>query len=103
MRNLTRSLGIVFLLLAGAGFTEAQTVQGVVVGTIFDSTGAVLTGADVKLTNVGTSISQNVKSGSDGAYRFSLVPPGTYELDVKASGFTEKQITGIKVDPSQTV
>jgi hypothetical protein len=103
MRNLTRSLGIVFLLLAGAGFTEAQTVQGVVVGTIFDSTGAVLTGADVTLTNVDTNISQKAKSGSDGGYRFSLVPSGMYKLDVKASGFTEKQVTDIRVDPSQTV
>lgn len=103
MRNLTLSLGIVLLLLAGAGFTEAQTVQGVVTGTIFDATGAVLPGADVTLTNVDTTISQNVKSGTDGGYRFSLVPPGMYKLDVKASGFTEKQITNIRVDPSQTV
>jgi hypothetical protein len=93
----------VFLLLAGASFTEAQTVQGVVTGTIFDGTGAAVPKANIALTNVGTSISQNAISGSDGGYRFSLVPPGTYKLAVKASGFTEKQITEIKVDPSETV
>jgi hypothetical protein len=103
MRNLRANLGIVFLLLACVGFTEAQTVQGVVTGTIFDVTGAVLTKADVTLTNVDTNISQNVKSGNDGGYRFSLVPPGMYQLFVKASGFTEKQIKDIKVDPSQIV
>ena len=103
MGNLTRSLGFVFLLLAATGFTEAQTVQGVVTGTIFDSSGAVLTGVNVTLTNNDTGITQTVKSGSDGLYRFSLVPPGTYKLDAKASGFTEKQINDIKVDPSETV
>jgi hypothetical protein len=103
MRYLVIGVGIVFLLLAGASFTEAQTVQGVVTGTIFDSTGAVLTGVNVTLTNNGTAIVQSVKSGSDGLYRFSLVPPGTYKLDVKASGFNEKQINDIKVDPSETV
>jgi len=82
---------------------QGQTVQGVVTGTVFDSTGAVLPGADVTLTNVDTNISQHEKSGADGLYRFSLVPPGTYTLDVKASGFTEKRLTGIKVDPSETV
>lgn len=103
MRNLIVSCGIVFLLLAGAGFTEAQTVQGVVTGTVFDSTGAVLPGAEITLTNVDTNITQKEKSGGDGGYRFSLVPPGMYTLSVKATGFTEKQIKDIKVDPSQTV
>jgi hypothetical protein len=102
MRGFRRGLVSVFLLLVGASFTEAQ-VQGVVTGTIFDSTGAAIPGAAVTLTNVGTDVSQNVKSNPEGGYRFSLVPPGMYKLDVKVSGFTEKQITEIKVDASETV
>jgi hypothetical protein len=93
----------VLLLLASAGFTEAQTVQGVVTGTILDSQGAAIPKATITLTNVGTSITQDAISGGDGSYRFSLVPPGVYKLRVKAPGFTEKQITAIKVDPSETV
>jgi len=92
-----------FLLLACAGFAEAQTVQGVVTGTIFDSTGAIIPGADVVLTNVGTEINQDAKGNASGEFRFSLVPPGTYKLDIKAAGFTEKQITNIRVDASETV
>src|SRR5579872_790313 len=103
MRRLAVTLGIVCLLLACASSTDAQTVQGVVVGTVFDASGAVLAGADVTLTNVGTNIAQATKTSNDGGYRFSLVPPGMYKLTVKASGFTEKQITDIKVDPSETV
>lgn len=102
MRNLSKILGIVFLLLASASFLQAQ-VQGVVTGTVFDSTGAILPGASVTLTNTGTNVSQTAKTGADGAYRFPLVPPGTYNLEVKASGFNAKQITSIRVDPSQTV
>jgi hypothetical protein len=94
---------LVFPLLACASFTEAQTVQGVVTGTIFDGTGAAVPKANITLTNVGTSIGQNAISGGDGSYRFSLVPPGMYKLSVKAQGFNEKQITEIKVDPSETV
>ncbi len=103
MRNLTKSLAVFYLLFAWAACTQAQTVQGVVTGTIFDTSGAVVPNADVTLTNVGTNIAQSAKSGSDGQYRFSLVPPGMYMVDVKAGGFTEKQVTNIKVDPSQTV
>ena len=93
----------IFVWLAGASFTQAQTVQGVVTGTIFDGTGAAVPKANVALTNIGTSISQSTMSGADGSYRFSLVPPGMYKLTVKAAGFTEKQITQIKVDPSETL
>src|ERR1035438_271056 len=102
MRVAIRGLMSVLLLLAGAGFTEAQ-VQGVVTGTVFDASNSAIPGADVELTNVGTGINQRAKSGTDGSYRFSLAPPGNYKLDVKASGFTENQITEIKVDASETV
>ncbi|MGA2194326.1 MAG: TonB-dependent receptor, partial [Bryobacteraceae bacterium] len=103
MRFVVRGLMSVLLLLASASFTKAQTVQGVVTGTIFDASNSAVPGADVELTNVGTGINQRAKCGTDGGYRFSLVPPGNYRLDVKASGFTEKQITDIKVDASETV
>src|SRR5579872_1427398 len=103
MRGFTGGFLSVFLLLAGASFTEAQTVQGVVTGTIFDASGSAIPNADVTLTNVDTNIAQATKSSSDGGYRFSLVPPGPYKLDVKAAGFTEKQITSIRVDASETV
>jgi hypothetical protein len=90
-------------LLAIAGISQAQTVQGVVTGTVYDASGAGVPKASVTLTNVGTSVTQTAASSTDGGYRFSLVPPGMYRLDVKAAGFTAKQIKDIKVDPSETV
>ncbi|HEV2446322.1 MAG TPA: carboxypeptidase-like regulatory domain-containing protein, partial [Candidatus Sulfopaludibacter sp.] len=93
----------VLALLAAATLIKAQTVQGVVTGTVFDKTGAAVPKASITLTNVGTSVGQSATTGADGSYRFSLVPPGMYKLDVKAPGFTEKQVTDIKVDPSETV
>lgn len=92
----------IFLLFVSASIASAQTVQGVVTGTVFDSSGSVLPKAGVTLTNTGTGIQQKATTALDGSYRFSLVPPGMYTLNVKADGFTEKQIADIKVDPSQT-
>ncbi|HKE26522.1 MAG TPA: TonB-dependent receptor [Bryobacteraceae bacterium] len=102
LRFVTTGIVTALLLLAGASFLEAQTVQGVVTGTIFDTTGASVPKANITLTNVDTAINQTTVSAADGSYRFSLVPPGTYKLDVRASGFTEKQIMDIRVDPSET-
>jgi len=76
-----------FLVLAAGGTAWSQTVQGVITGTITDPTGAVVPGATVTITNVGTNISQSTTTGSDGSYRFALVPPGTYTLEVKAANF----------------
>ena len=78
-------------------------MQGVVTGTITDPTGAVVPGATVIITNVGTNISQTTSTGSDGSYRFSLVPPGTYTIEVKAANFGGVRVSGIVVEASQTI
>src|SRR5437899_6313763 len=92
-----------FLVLAASGVAWSQTVQGVITGTITDPTGAVVPGATVTITNVGTNISQTTTTGSDGSYRFPLVPPGTYTLEVKAANFAEVRERGVVVQASQTV
>ena len=76
-------LFVAFLVLAASGVAWSQTVQGVITGTITDPTGAVVPGATVTITNVGTNISQSTTTGGDGSYRFPLVPPGNYLVEVK--------------------
>ena len=96
------------VVLASLTFTcvnavNAQSVQGVVTGSVADSSGAVVPNADVTLTNEGTGIKQQQTTGSDGSFRFGLVPPGAYTLAVKAQGFTERDVKGIIVEASTTV
>src|SRR6266404_1257752 len=91
------------VLVCAAVTGSAQSVQGVVTGNVYDATGAVVPKASLTLTNDGTSITQTESTGPDGGFRFGLVPPGTYTLSVKVSGFNEKQIKGIIVEASRTV
>src|SRR6266478_6742910 len=93
----------VFVILAASGAAWSQTVQGVITGTIADPTGAVVPGATVTITNVGTNVSQSTTTGGDGSYRFPLVPPGTYIVEVKAANFAVVRASGIVVQASQTV
>jgi len=44
-------------------------------------------GAQLTLTNIGTSAKRNTVTGADGLYRFPDVPPGSYRLEVQQSGF----------------
>src|SRR5215475_1862470 len=91
-----------FAVLYLASGTAAQTVQGVIEGSITDPSGAAVPDAVVTITNNGTNATQSATSGSDGTYRFSLVPPGTYTVNIKAKNFAEVRSSGLTVQASQT-
>lgn len=57
-------------------------------GTIFDPQGLLVRGAGVTVKDPGTGWSRVVQTGADGVYRVPLLSPGTYQLEVEASGFT---------------
>src|SRR6266571_2809372 len=96
-------LVVALLVLASGGAVWSQTVQGVITGTITDPTGAVVPNATVTITNAGTGISQSATTGGDGSYRFSLVPPGTYTIEIKAANFATVRASGVVVQASQTI
>jgi hypothetical protein len=80
----------VFLMLQSTGsnvFAQAQASNASLSGAVYDHTGAVVPGATVTLSNPGTALSRTFTTGGDGHYNFSLVPAGTYTLQVEASGF----------------
>lgn len=96
-------LAVALLILASGSAVWSQSVQGVITGTVTDPTGAVVPNAAVTITNVDTNISQNTTTGSDGSYRFSLVPPGTYTVEIKAANFAAVRASGLVVEASQIV
>ena len=102
LRTIVVLLAVV-ILLGASGIAWSQTVQGVITGTVTDPTGAVVPNVTVTITNAGTNASQTTTTGSDGSYRFSLVPPGNYIVEVKAANFAAVRASGIVVEASQTV
>lgn len=77
----------ILLLLVLAPTSFAQTSKGFVVGTITDPNTAAVAAATVKITNTATGVTRETTTQEDGAYRFDAVDPGTYRLEVTASGF----------------
>ena len=77
------------LLLAAVGVMPllAQSATADVVGTVTDSTEAVIPGASVELTNTETQEKRIVTSGPGGEYTFTLLKPSRYSLKVSAPGF----------------
>ena len=64
---------VVLLLLSSSLF--AQTYRASLRGTINDQRGAVITGAQIRLTNNATGITRTTVSGSDGEYTISSLSP----------------------------
>jgi hypothetical protein len=77
---------------------------GSVVGTVTDQSGAVLPGATVTLTQIGTHSARTTVTNSAGHYIFADVDPGQYELTLTKQGFaTTKSQTEVKVSESATL
>ena len=93
-----------FLVLFGlTSPTEAQLYAGSVTGVVSDQTGAVVAQADVTLVDAEKGFTFTAKTDDSGRYLFRSVPPGVYNLSVKASGFKDQARKGIKIDVSQNV
>jgi len=76
----------------------AQSAAGTSVGTVTDSTGAAVAGATVILTNVATGDVRTGRANGTGGYEFVNVQPGTYRIDVEASGFKHFTQTNITIE-----
>ncbi|HJT68351.1 MAG TPA: carboxypeptidase regulatory-like domain-containing protein [Pyrinomonadaceae bacterium] len=91
-------LCITILLLHGlAAVTFAQDVTARIDGQVVDPAGAVVTGATVTLTNTKTGEVRTVESNDSGQYTLTLIPPGVYDLSVKAQGFKEYLSKGLEL------
>src|SRR5581483_2891403 len=76
----------VFGLMCG-GTTLAQVDQGAIIGVVTDSSGAVIPGAQVTLTETETGLVLTAKTNGSGNYFFSPIKIGNYTVSASAKGF----------------
>jgi hypothetical protein len=93
-------VAVLLLLLTGRQTLTAQTDTARVTGTVLDQTGAVIAGAQVKITNLGNNASLTVVSGSNGDFTATALQPGNYKAEITAAGFGP-QVQNFQLDVSQ--
>jgi len=86
-------------LLAFKQAASAQTAQ--VTGIITDANSAVIAGAQVTLTNLGTDVARKAVTNADGYYSIPFVPPGNYRLSVIASSFKPVTLDSVSINVDQ--
>jgi len=83
-------------------FSQAGT--GSIAGTVTDPSGAVVPGAKITITSLGTHAVRTVVAGPRGEYVVSNLQPGTYEVSVEQQGFNSlKQQVDVTVGSRNTV
>lgn len=78
---------LVLVLLGQATAVRAQQLTGSIEGTIADSSGGLLPGVTLTLTNTATGIALSQTSDAKGHYWFAAVKPGSYVLRASLDGF----------------
>src|SRR5580700_6617789 len=84
------------VLLATA--LSAQSFHGKILGTISDSSGAVVAGAEVTVRSADTGLARTNQTSVDGSYVIPELPLGTYTVTVSKSGFETSVTRGVVVD-----
>jgi hypothetical protein len=100
------SIRIPTLFVLGLAFSVSafgQAERGVILGTVQDSTAAVIPGASVAVINEGTGSTRNLVTNAEGQYTANLLPNGQYTVEAESAGFSKSVITGIVVLINQTV
>jgi carboxypeptidase family protein len=93
---------ILFLLsLLAKAPVQAQVTTADLVGTVADSSGAVVVSAQVTATNEGTSQSRSAQTDASGNYLISQLAPGRYTLSCELAGFKKLVQTGIELQVNQ--
>ncbi len=102
-RRVPRGLVIACLLLVGAlGPIAGQSTYGTILGTVHDSSGAVVQGTEVTLINRGTAGTRTVVTDAAGDYSFRNIDVGTYALTFAAPGFQKESLPDIALTARET-
>jgi hypothetical protein len=82
---------------------NAQVASGTIVGTVRDSSGAIVPGVTVTCKNVDTGVARMVVAGELGNYTIPALPVGTYDLEATISGFRTEVRKGVAVTVGASV
>lgn len=104
-RVLRMTVAIVFLavLFLQTAPIQGQALFGTILGTVTDSSRAVIVGVKVTITELETNASRTQTSNESGFFVFSNVDPGTYRIEVEHPGFRKVVRADIGLTPNTTI
>jgi outer membrane receptor protein involved in Fe transport len=102
IKNFINSLVLLFGLVTVLILPSFGQTAGEISGVITDSSGAVLVGAKITVTNPQTNFTRDVTSNTTGNYVFPSLPPGLYNVRAEKQGFQSELRNSIELQVQQT-
>ena len=90
------------LAIGAVSRCSAQTTYGSIVGTVRDTTGAIMSGIPVVVTNEATGVKATQLTNDVGAYSFTTLFPGKYSIHAEMKGFRPVDVNGVQLEVNQT-
>src|SRR5438445_1828935 len=78
-----------------------QVLKGSLTGTVVDQQNAVVSGAQVKATHLATATTMTTTTDSSGSFRFNLIQPGDYKIEISAKGFKTSTESSVPVSSNK--
>ncbi len=98
------ALAVLILLAAWTpSAAHAQVLKGQILGTVTDTSGAVVPGAAVTLTETTQNVPRSGETNESGLYVFPNLDPGIYSVSAKLEGFNIAEREGLVLQPNSTV
>jgi len=94
-RSIVSLYAVLVFIFTSAAVT--QTFRGSINGTVTDSSGAAVPGAQVKVSSPDTGLSRTITTNDVGEYSASELPLGSYSVTVTKGGYETTTLTGIPV------
>jgi hypothetical protein len=102
-RQLVRAAFACLCVMTGAAMSNGQSINGTILGTVKDASGAPVPNADVTVTNAETNIEKTVVTNKFGDYEVPGLLPGKYDVQATVQGFEVSVQRGLILDTRVTL
>src|SRR6185503_8950482 len=102
-RPLSRCISLIFFMLLCTCpiATYAQQDTATITGEVKDASGALVPGAAITVTNIGTNITVTTVTNDEGTYTVTSLRPGDYTVTVEKTGFSKSLRSGVNLQVNQ--
>src|SRR5512140_2080811 len=94
---------VLSLLMWTSQLAMGQAVNGTLLGTVTDTTGAALANAKVTITETSRSLTHESVTNGSGNYTFPDLPPGAYTVTVESTGFKKAMQQSVQLLSNSTI
>ena len=103
MSKRSLALAAALMLAPAIAAAQAQFTTGIIEGTVYDPSGAVVPGVDVTARNVDTNFTRDLVTDAEGRFSFFQMPSGPYEVTYSLTGFATLVQDGLSLTVGQTL